>query len=434
MENKDESKTKIEAIRIEQLFGYLTYELIPKENNEILILYGDNGSGKTTILNLVFHILAAEDSRGHKSYIAQVPFKKCTIDFQYGSKVFTYRKKSLEGPFTIEIYKKNELIDKYCFQTETDGDVKTQPKPKKYYRFLRTLAELNIGLFLIPDNRKIESNLYEGAVARKEALKLGEVIIKEGDNRYEYHFDSIVDSALKRAYIWSRKQALSASSQGETDTSKIYADIVKKIVSPKTSKNINKLTFSELMGKVDSLKERSEKFTKFGLTTPIDISEILPLLTKASSQKKGVVNQVISPYIRSFEAKLNALENLRESLETFTCIFNKFFNFKSLDFDIRYGINIRDKNDKELPPEYLSSGEKQLLLLFCNILLARSKPSIFIIDEPELSLNIKWQRELINSLIACVKDCDVQFIFATHSLEMLALHKNNAIRLEEIRN
>ncbi len=98
-----------------------------------------------------------------------------------------------------------------------------------------------------------------------------------------------MDLALKRAYDWSRKQALSASSQGETDTSKIYADIVKRIASPE--KNVDRLTFSELAKKVDSLKERSEKFAKFGLTTPLDISEMLPSLTKASSQKKGVINQ-----------------------------------------------------------------------------------------------------------------------------------------------
>jgi ABC-type glutathione transport system ATPase component len=165
--------------------------------------------------------------------------------------------------------------------------------------------------------------------------------------------------------------------------------------------------------------------------TPLAIGDLLPILESASRQKKGVITQVLSPYIRSFEARLNALEELREALNTFSEIFARFYNYKTLEFNLRTGIsiNLQHSTDK-IAPEVLSSGEKQLLLLFCNVLLARSRPSVFIIDEPELSLNIKWQRELISSLLSCVRGCDVQFLFATHSLEMISLHKASAIKLE----
>jgi predicted ATPase len=77
----------------------------------------------------------------------------------------------------------------------------------------------------------------------------------------------------------------------------------------------------------------------------------------------------------------------------------------------------------------LSSGEKQLLLLFCNTIRARTQANIFVVDEPELSLNVKWQRQLLQSLLALVKGTGVQFVIATHSIELLAGQRDSIIHL-----
>ena len=79
----------------------------------------------------------------------------------------------------------------------------------------------------------------------------------------------------------------------------------------------------------------------------------------------------------------------------------------------------------------LSSGEKQLLLLFINTITATDQATIFIIDEPEISLNIKWQRMLLKTLLKFSARNYVQFIIATHSIELLAPNSTNVIKLEE---
>jgi predicted ATP-dependent endonuclease of OLD family len=71
-------------------------------------------------------------------------------------------------------------------------------------------------------------------------------------------------------------------------------------------------------------------------------------------------------------------------------------------------------------------------MLFCNTLPARETTCIFMIDEPEISLNVKWQRKLIQSLIELTKDKQVQFIFATHSIELLSQYRENVARLKPI--
>ena len=50
-------------------------------------------------------------------------------------------------------------------------------------------------------------------------------------------------------------------------------------------------------------------------------------------------------------------------------------------------------------------------------------------DEPEISLNVKWQRRLVRALLDCIRGSRVQLVFATHSIELLAQHKTNVIKL-----
>lgn len=61
----------------------------------------------------------------------------------------------------------------------------------------------------------------------------------------------------------------------------------------------------------------------------------------------------------------------------------------------------------------LSSGEKQFLIIMLTVLLQRKEESILIMDEPEISMHIDWQRELLNNLKRLNPNC--QIILATHS-------------------
>ncbi len=68
--------------------------------------------------------------------------------------------------------------------------------------------------------------------------------------------------------------------------------------------------------------------------------------------------------------------------------------------------------------EGLSSGEKQILIIFGNSILRKGKDNVFIIDEPELSLHLQWQERLIDDIGSL--NTGAQFVFATHSPEIIA--------------
>jgi ABC-type glutathione transport system ATPase component len=52
-----------------------------------------------------------------------------------------------------------------------------------------------------------------------------------------------------------------------------------------------------------------------------------------------------------------------------------------------------------------------------------------MIDEPEISLNVKWQRQLVQALLDITESANIQFIFASHSMELLAQHMSRVVKL-----
>lgn len=80
----------------------------------------------------------------------------------------------------------------------------------------------------------------------------------------------------------------------------------------------------------------------------------------------------------------------------------------------------------------LSSGEKQLLILFIETLLQRQKSFIFLTDEPELSLHISWQRKIIPAIKKL--NPNAQIIAATHSPEVASNYRGSIYNMEKIIN
>src|SRR3989338_4384843 len=92
----DKKTIYITCIDIKNLFGQYNYHLkIPRYGNnnisKIGIIYGDNGTGKTTILNLLFHLLSTGRKHGHRSAIAKIPFSCFVVTFSNGTKLSAFR-------------------------------------------------------------------------------------------------------------------------------------------------------------------------------------------------------------------------------------------------------------------------------------------------------------------------------------------------------
>ena len=71
------------------------------------------------------------------------------------------------------------------------------------------------------------------------------------------------------------------------------------------------------------------------------------------------------------------------------------------------------RNGQSFSYEYLSMGEKQILLLLLMIANMKGEPCIFFMDEPDLSMHIDWKEQLVSRIHAL--NPNMQIILTTHA-------------------
>src|SRR5688572_13035617 len=94
----------IKSIRVRGLHGKFEYELdiapLPEQgdgdlppalatvtDDRLTLLYGNNGTGKTSLLRLLFHALSPAGNRGHRNALRRIRFREFRVDFHDGTYV-----------------------------------------------------------------------------------------------------------------------------------------------------------------------------------------------------------------------------------------------------------------------------------------------------------------------------------------------------------
>src|SRR5271168_3994286 len=102
----------IASIRIEKLFGLYNYRLPEIDQfSNATILYGDNGTGKSTLLRLVFHLLSAGDDRGHRTALYKTDFEFLEVVLDSGIRLTARRSAESDPPILkLEVVDENKIL------------------------------------------------------------------------------------------------------------------------------------------------------------------------------------------------------------------------------------------------------------------------------------------------------------------------------------
>ena len=125
------------------------------------------------------------------------------------------------------------------------------------------------------------------------------------------------------------------------------------------------------------------------------------------------------------------------TFQNYLVVTNKFFadsgkvlafNEKSNRLEFSY-VNESAEQSKEFKHiSHLSSGERQILILFTFLAFSDDQRRVFIVDEPELSLHPKWQEEFLSAFLS-LKGPETQLLIATHSPEIVGKYKDACVVL-----
>lgn len=152
---------------------------------------------------------------------------------------------------------------------------------------------------------------------------------------------------------------------------------------------------------------------------------------KSESQLLQELNEAIYQNQKSlsfFDYLMSKIDNpegerIQERIDKFFGIIDAFFAESNKKIEIKRGnavtLVFRELTTQTIVPiDKLSAGEKQLMLILTKVFLQDEKPYITLIDEPETSLHIRWQRSLIDTIREL--NPDGQLIIATHSPSILS--------------
>lgn len=187
------------------------------------------------------------------------------------------------------------------------------------------------------------------------------------------------------------------------------------------SQEISEEEFNARFGKVKAVQQ---SLTKFGLSiTSVDNH---PTYRPENAKPLAV-------YLSDTEHKLAVFHELVERLDLFTDILNnRRFTFKRVVIDKECGFKFESRAGHPLPLKELSSGEQQEVILLYELLFRANEKSLVLIDEPEISLHVAWQKAFLDDLSHIVDMQCINVIVATHSPQIINEKWELTIDLEEV--
>jgi ABC-type Mn2+/Zn2+ transport system ATPase subunit len=136
----------------------------------------------------------------------------------------------------------------------------------------------------------------------------------------------------------------------------------------------------------------------------------------------------VSALIEEFNKKV---EQLEEPIQNYKKLVNRFLNDskKSIDFSTDEKVIARLPDQTTRPINSLSSGERQIVVILTHLAFNElaKQANVLIIDEPEISLHIRWQEIFVESLKSA--NPETQIILATHSPSIILDDASHCIDL-----
>lgn len=433
---------RVSGIEVAGLFGKLDYprvalDGVDSSKSRVAVIYGDNGTGKTTILRLIYACLSPQSKQGLRTLIATTPFYEFSVFLSDGTHI-KLSKKNLIGSYSVYIGN-DKASEHFYIETGPDGAVREQDSVSKLEMAIR---RLDFDVLFVDHNRVVKSTYaflsdlmnssneftFDFDVEQHQHTSYEKISQSRRRNR-ETDLSFPLTQVIDALEGWFRGQAYRQGAAGDQSAAAVYLEIAKSLNRDRRkSENASTDEILDVVNTLISLKETTNSFINHGLLSEYPFDEFINIYETASRPKKIQIKSVLTPFLDSIQRRISALADIHRLITIFEGEINKYFREKKVSFHILHGLIITDQNGP-VNPELLSSGERQLIFLLCAAAISRSKRSLILIDEPELSLNYKWQRLIAGSLANISSGSETQYILASHSIEIITRYVDSSFEL-----
>ncbi len=128
-------------------------------------------------------------------------------------------------------------------------------------------------------------------------------------------------------------------------------------------------------------------------------------------------------------------DELLQKLELFVSILNeRRFAFKKIKISKEVGFIFTTIQENDISLSFLSSGEKQEVILLYELLFKIEEGALVLIDEPEISLHVAWQKAFLADVEKIARLQKFNVVVATHSPQIINGNWDITIDLEDLNN
>ena len=409
---------QISRLQIKNLYDQYNYDIDfnSEEKEQITILTGPNGYGKTTILRIL-------KSLNPKSlyYFYVIKFSEIIISFDNNTVLNITQNYKTEAESISAIDYKDELEKEVRFiWNKATGEPLTHfvynrtniEKARRTYKFLRGTYSRRKA-FEDLTNREKEEILLDNE-------EFNEYIAKaNGQEQFLMQLE-----ALRSCYIPSNRIYNEAHEENEKlPIEKVREALKDKMTNARFdylihSHRIDSIFIKKVLGSVyedcslssyNELKADVEKkmntIVQYKLAEKVEIPEY-------NEENKAV----LFAYLKGFKEKFSKFSTILEKTNLFhKMLTSKGFSNKYIEISPQHGFRIKSDNGDIIDGYKLSSGEQNEIIMLYHLIYEVPDQGLLLIDEPENSLHVAWQKTIVDDMKEIADIKHLQIIIATHS-------------------
>jgi len=429
---------KIKRISIYDLHDEYSYMI--EFDSKLTFLFGTNGCGKTTVLNILTSIVT-----GKLYNLADYTFSKIQLDYIEGND----NCKKIE----ISIDKVNDTSDKMKIKFNNE------------FFEIEDISNLMERLFRKAEDENWERSFYDMYPFAEKIKRIFNYVYLPlnrygNDNRYverEYFgyinrrryfiqqqnpYNTYLNESLQYISELIKNSCMNINVQENRINDKFRKDVLSSSISisgdmpiGKIIKEIENFQWDDVLKSKDVYIKTLNDIGVYDKNLQSKIEQFFEKFKKAysdyqsnkSATNSGIRIDLAWQYAEFLKIKSvvelakeneKKKEKVRKPKEIFLEVINDFFSSNKSDKRIKINSNGQvyfESHNKNLKLSDLSSGEKQIIITFASLIfgLEGETTGIFIVDEPEASLHLEWQSMFVPAILRTNKN--VQLIFATHS-------------------
>lgn len=427
IENENKDHLKISGIFISGLYGIYNHR-IEITNSGITIIHGPNGVGKTAVLKCIKYFF-------DKNFVAleSIPFKRMDISFHNDTSYSITKSEIVDGNSVTDV-----AFNQHKFEIATEHNGKKQiinfpVFNDEMLRLADAIASSNRGLVKISPgvwhdkkNNKIigASTLLSHILPKSKKRNMDDFLEKtypplqdlsvklidtnrlsriEKDTSVEkFVISTVVDCA--NDLINQIKLATAAYGKRSQELDQSFPHRLIEGVHEKFSRE-------ELGLRLKLLEDKQKELGAIGLLESING----PLLPSSIASLSDPKLEAISLFIQDGEQKLEELSAIAKKCNILLAIFERKFRNKKIKINREKGLYALGVNGTPLDLTSLSSGEQHEIVLNYELLFKTKAGTLVLIDEPEISLHVNWQRSFVSDLMEMAQVVGFESIIATHS-------------------